>query len=77
MPFLELFAQTYVPIYWVKNIQLLYLCLFPILTALIFDRYQENKLRIQRSMALCILPKGNVRGKHAANDVQVDNTSPS
>ena len=59
-------VPTDVPIYWVKNIPLLYLCLFPILTVLIFDKYQENTLRVQRSMASCIPPKCNVRAKNCS-----------
>ena len=37
-------------------------------------RYQENKLRLQRSLALGILPRGNVRGKRHACKVVVDST---
>ena len=37
-------------------------------------RYQENKLRIQRSLALKLMPKGNVRSKFASNTVEVDDT---
>ena len=43
-------------------------------TLFLFDRYQENKLRVQRSMALRILPKGNVCGKRAAHEIKVDHT---
>ena len=34
--------------------------------------YQENKLRLQRSLALAILPRGNIRMKRALNTVIVD-----
>ena len=37
-------------------------------------RYQESKLRMQRTLALAILPRGNIRSKRAANDVIVDET---
>lgn len=38
-------------------------------------RYQENKLRMQRSLALQITPRGNVRGKRVKNEIEI-NTSP-
>jgi hypothetical protein len=36
--------------------------------------YQENKLRLQRSLALKIMPKGNISGKRQLNITTVDET---
>lgn len=59
----------------ILDIHCLLFCLvdFPS-SVFIYFSHQENKLRLQRCLALCILPRGNIQGKCCANEVVLDHT---